>query len=122
MNRRKVVYDRARAESAKGNVIGVAFPVLAELYFGAENSKSRDRTIRLIQSASVTWRIWPISITTVRIYGQIAATLSKAGQLIQQFVMLIAATALDIGNCTVVSSDSDLLVVPNLTVENCTVP
>ena len=32
--------------------------------------------------------------------------------------IMIAATALTLGNCTVVSSDSDLLAVPGLTVEN----
>jgi tRNA(fMet)-specific endonuclease VapC len=32
--------------------------------------------------------------------------------------MMIAAIALTLGNCTVVSNDSDLLAVPGLTVEN----
>jgi predicted nucleic acid-binding protein len=31
---------------------------------------------------------------------------------------MIAATALALGNCTVVSADSDLVAVPGLTVEN----
>jgi tRNA(fMet)-specific endonuclease VapC len=36
----------------------------------------------------------------------------------QQIDIQVAAIALSLGNCTVVSSDSDLAAVPGLTVEN----
>ena len=38
----------------------------------------------------------------------------------QIFDMLIAAVAMAVGNCTVVSSDNDFLAIPGLTVENWT--
>jgi tRNA(fMet)-specific endonuclease VapC len=36
----------------------------------------------------------------------------------QQVDMMIAAIALALGNCTVVSGDSDLMAIPGLTVED----
>jgi tRNA(fMet)-specific endonuclease VapC len=48
----------------------------------------------------------------------IAATLRRAGRPMQTVDMMIAAIALSLGNCTVVSSDSDLSAVPRLDVEN----
>jgi tRNA(fMet)-specific endonuclease VapC len=36
----------------------------------------------------------------------------------QQIDMMVAAIAFSLGNCTVVSADSDLAAVPGLTVEN----
>jgi tRNA(fMet)-specific endonuclease VapC len=40
----------------------------------------------------------------------------------QQIDIQIAAIALSLGNCTVVSKDSDLAAVPGLEVENWSVP
>jgi len=118
MNRRNGVYLRAKEESQRGNLIGVCTPVLAELYFGAEYSQSRDRTLKQIQCALTTWRIWPVTLSAVREYGRLAAMLKRIGRPMQQFDVMIAAVALDLGNCTVVSSDSDFLAIPGLTVEN----
>jgi tRNA(fMet)-specific endonuclease VapC len=36
----------------------------------------------------------------------------------QQIDIMVAAVALSLGNCTVVSDDTDLLAVPGLSVEN----
>jgi tRNA(fMet)-specific endonuclease VapC len=36
----------------------------------------------------------------------------------QQIDIMVAAIALSLGNCTVVSNDTDLAAVPGLTVEN----
>ena len=44
INRRKGVRERAIAEVARGNRIGICMPVLGELWFGVENSASRDTT------------------------------------------------------------------------------
>jgi tRNA(fMet)-specific endonuclease VapC len=48
----------------------------------------------------------------------VVAHLKRAGQLIGQIDMLIAAIALRLGNCTVVTNDKDFLVIAGLSVEN----
>jgi tRNA(fMet)-specific endonuclease VapC len=51
-------------------------------------------------------------------YGRVAIELRRIGRMIGQNDMMIAAIARTVGNCTVVTMDSDLAAVPELTVEN----
>ena len=51
-------------------------------------------------------------------FGRIAAELERVGRMIGRVDIQIAAIALSLGNTIVVSSDSDLSVVPGLTVED----
>lgn len=53
-----------------------------------------------------------------RIYARLFADLRRAGRTMQAMDLLIAAIALSLGNCTVVTSDSDFSFVPTLSVEN----
>ena len=50
-------------------------------------------------------------------FGRIFAELRRIGRPMQQIDIQIAAIALTLGNCTVVSADTDLPDVPGLTVE-----
>ena len=43
LGRKRGVFERAEAEAAKGNRVGVAGPVFAELAFRAEGSPKRER-------------------------------------------------------------------------------
>jgi len=43
LTRKQNVFERAEAEIAKGNRVGIAGPVLAELAFRAEGGPQRDR-------------------------------------------------------------------------------
>src|SRR5437870_4738145 len=51
INRRHGVYERARAEVARGNRIGISVPVLAELYYGIEFSESREKNMQRLHVA-----------------------------------------------------------------------
>jgi tRNA(fMet)-specific endonuclease VapC len=118
INRRHQVYERARDEVSKGNRIGIAMPVLAELAYGIERSTSRERNLQRLQTALPAWRVWPFDQKAAFEYGRIAAELRGLGRPMQVVDMMIAAVALSLGNCTVVSADSDLADVPGLAVEN----
>jgi tRNA(fMet)-specific endonuclease VapC len=118
INRRRGVHDRAHAEVARGNHVGIAVPVLAELAYGIEQSASRDRNMQRLRTALAGWRLWPFDQKAAFEYGRIAAELRRSGRLMQAMDMMIAAVAFSLGNCTVVSTDSDLVAVPQLTVEN----
>jgi len=50
--------------------------------------------------------------------GRLYAELARVGRPIGVVDMLIASIARTLGNCTVVSTDSDFLAVPGLKVEN----
>jgi len=118
LNKRLGVFDRARAERAKGHPVGVAMPVLAELAHGVERSASRERNLRLLRAALPTLRLWPFDQAAAFEYGRVYAELQRVGRPMQVMDVLIAAVALALGNCVVVSKDSDLSAVPGLAVEN----
>ncbi len=120
LDRRRGVYERARDEVARGNRIGICMPVLAELAYGIERSASRDRNMQRLRTALPALRLWPFDDKAAFEYGRIAAELQRVGRPMQVVDMMIAAIALSLGNCTVVSADSDLAAVPRLTVENWT--
>jgi tRNA(fMet)-specific endonuclease VapC len=118
INQRHGVFDRARIEVANGNPLGIGVPVLAELVAGIEHSSSRDRNMRRLKTALASLRLWPFDSSAAFEYGRIYAELARLGRPIGVVDMMIAAIAMTLGNCTVVSSDSDLLAVPGLKLED----
>jgi tRNA(fMet)-specific endonuclease VapC len=118
INRRSGVYERARVEVARGNPVGIGIPVLAELASGIERSQTRDRNMQRLKAALPALRLWPFDLAAAFEYGRIHAELVRLGRPMQVVDMMIAAIAFTLGNCTVVSADSDLTAVPGLTVEN----
>jgi tRNA(fMet)-specific endonuclease VapC len=120
LNRRHGVFERARREVAQGNRIGIGIPVLAELAAGIERSQSRDRNLQSLKSALASLKLWPFDSAMAFAYGRIHAELMRVGRPMQVIDVMIAAIALSLGNCTVVSADSDLSAIPGLTVEDWT--
>lgn len=118
INRRHGVHERAREEVTKGNPIGIGMPVLAELVAGIEHSQSRDRNMKSLTAALASLKLWPLDQTAAFEYGRLYAELSRLGRPIGVVDMMIAAIALKLPNCTVVSADSDFKKVPGLNVEN----
>jgi tRNA(fMet)-specific endonuclease VapC len=49
LNRRRGIYERAKQAIAQGNRVGICTPVLAELYYGVENSATRTRNLQRLQ-------------------------------------------------------------------------
>jgi tRNA(fMet)-specific endonuclease VapC len=116
--RKRCVFERAQSETAKGNRVGIAGPVLAELAFRAEGSPQREKNLRILQQALDVWRLWLPDAKASFEYGRIAFALKAVGRPIGQNDIMIAAIALTLGNCTVVTMDSDLSAIPGLAVEN----
>jgi len=120
-NRRLGVFERAGQESSRGNKIGIAIPVLAELHFGIECSASRERNHQKLRKALASLTVWPFNEAAAEEYGRLAAELRRIGRPMQQIDIMIAAIARTLGDCVVVSKDSDLVAVPGLSVENWSV-
>ena len=118
LDRKRGVFERAEAENAQGNRIGIAAPILAELAFRAEGSPHRDRNILRLRQALAVWNLWLVDPATAFEYGRIAFALKTIGRPMGQNDIWIAAIALTLGNTTVVTMDSELSTIPGLTVEN----
>ena len=98
--------------------VGIATAVLAELLFGAEYSHAPDENRQRIMRAVAKWPVWTFDRAAAAKYGALAAELKRRGRPMQQNDIQIAAIALALGNCVVVSKDGDLRDVPGLTVED----
>ncbi len=61
---------------------------------------------------------WPYTNEAAAEFGRLFAELRRVGRPMQQIDIQIAAIAHTVGNCTVVSTASDLAAVPGLAVEN----
>jgi tRNA(fMet)-specific endonuclease VapC len=119
LDQKRGVYERARTEISKGNRIGIAGPVLAELAFRAEGSSQRDRNLLRIRQANDVWKVWFMNVEAAFEYARIAFALKASGRPMGQNDITIAAIALSLGNTTVVTMDSDFSAIPGLLIENC---
>jgi tRNA(fMet)-specific endonuclease VapC len=118
INHRFGVTERAQEARVRGAVIGTCEPVVAELFFGVENSATRDENLKRLQHGLSRLRCWPLDRRASEEFGRVAAALKRAGRLIGPIDMLVAAIALTLGDCTVVTNDKDYLAVPGLSVED----
>ena len=116
--RRLGVQDRVKGARAAGHRIGIGLPVLGELYAGVEYSATRDDNLDVLRRSVRLFTLWPFTPEAAEVYGRLYAELRCKGRTIQQVDLQIAAIALYLGNCTIVSKDSDLDAVPGLSVEN----
>ena len=116
--RRRGVYEKARQVRLTGAKLGTCYPVIAELLSGIEYSSTRDSNLVIVNRTIGTFRLWPFEMDESKEYARLYAIMRKAGTTIGAVDLMVAATALTLGKCTVVSSDSDMKRVPGLSVEN----
>lgn len=122
IDQRPIFADRVRAARLRGDRLGTCEPVIAEMYFGLELSSSKAINTARLDRAISTLRSWPFDRDAAQEYGRVAAQLQRMGRPMQVVDMMIAAIAFSLGNAVVVSSDTDFLAIPGLTVENWAVP
>jgi tRNA(fMet)-specific endonuclease VapC len=120
--RRERFADRARAARDRGDRLGTCELVVAELYYGLEFSASRAENTVRVERALSGLRVWPFDRRAAREYGRIAADLRRRGRPMQAIDVMIAAVAMSLDRCVVVTTDSDLSAVPGLAVEDWTLP
>jgi tRNA(fMet)-specific endonuclease VapC len=116
--RRRGVYDRTKAARLAGHKVGTGIRVLAELFAGIEFSATRDANLSIVNRHVGLFRQWPFTTEAAREFGRLYATLRTSGRTIQTVDVMIASIALTLGNCAVITSDSDLSAIPGLNVEN----
>jgi tRNA(fMet)-specific endonuclease VapC len=118
MNHRFGVDAQVKAMRLKGAIVGTCEPVVAELYFGIEKSVTRDQNLPMLERTLAGLKCWPLTREASREFGRLAALLKQQGGPIGPMDMLLASIALTLPNCIVVSTDTDMLAIPGLPVEN----
>src|SRR5258708_2686196 len=110
--RRRGIHERVKQARRAGSKIGIGTPVMAELFAGVEYSATRDRNVLIVQRNLSLFRLWPFDAAAAREYGRLFADLKRRGRPMQVVDMMLASIARTLGDCTVVSTDSDLTAVP----------
>ena len=118
INHRHGVDGRVRDARRQGARIGTCMPVVGELFAGVELSATRERNLQRLRAALGRIICWPFDRAAAEDFGRLFAELRRAGRQMQTVDVQIAAVARTLGNCTVVTTDSDLASIPDLTVEN----
>ncbi|HEY3787290.1 MAG TPA: type II toxin-antitoxin system VapC family toxin [Urbifossiella sp.] len=103
---------------ARGAKIGLGTPVLGEIIAGIEGSQSREKSWKEVRPWLSKLILWSFDDAAAHEYGHLHAVLKRIGRPMQQIDIQIAAIATTIGDCTIVSYDSDLAAVPGLKVES----
>ena len=122
IDRRHSVDERVAAALRRGDHIGVGTPVIGELWGGVEFSSSSERNRASLARALSRVTRWTFDERAAREYGRLYADLRRRGRIIPQIDLQIAAIALTLGNCTVVTKDSDFQAIHGLDVEDWSKP
>ena len=117
-NRRGGAFARARKALADGARLGLGAPVLGELWDGVFYSATRGFNEGLLKRHLGHFASWPFEQAVALEYGRLAADLRQRGRVMQQIDIHIAAIALTLDDCIVVSKDADLREVTGLAIEN----
>jgi len=122
LNRRYGVEVVAEREKLAGCYIGTSISVVGEMYFGASRSDNPTHNRMLVRRGIERVTCWPFTLEAAEVFGNISAMLKSKGLLIQQVDMQTAAIALTLGNCTIVTTDSDFARIPGIVTENWRLP
>lgn len=122
INRRHGVDVRVRNAQQRGARVGVGSPVVGEIWGGIENSDAPEKYRPKARRALSKLVVWPFDEAAAEEFGRLFAQLRKKGRAMQQIDIQIAAIALTLGNCTVVTKDSDFQAIPGLDIEDWSKP
>jgi len=122
IDRRHLVEQRVAEAMRRGDRIGIGTPVIGELWGGVEFSSSSQRNRASLARAVSRSTRWVFDERAAREYGRLYADLRRRGRIIPQIDLQIAAIALSLGNCTVVTKDSDFQAIPGLDIEDWSKP
>ena len=92
--------------------------MLGELWSGVEGSVHREPNVASLRRAVSQLSIGPYTVEAAAEYGRIFMELRRAGRPMPQIDIQIGAIARTLPNCIIVSKDSDLSAILNVTVEN----
>ncbi len=101
--------------------IGISSITLAELRYGVAKSTHREKNAKALDEFVIPLEVVPYDESAAYVYGDIRATLEKAGTPIGSMDMLIAAHAVSLGIPLVTNNTREFLRVPSLNIVDWTV-
>jgi len=118
MSRRGGIFDRVSEQRRTGSIIGTAIPVVAEFLGGVLYSDTWEKNYPKVEHRLNLLKLWPFDLVAARQYAHLYAQMRRNGIQMQVIDSMVAAIALVIPSCIVISNDSDFGRVDGLRVEN----
>jgi len=109
---------KTRIEKEGLNTISISIITLFELYFGAYNSHRIEENIHTINRLRNVIHIFQINDSILNSFGKTKTFLKKAGELIGDFDLVIATTALAHDLTLITNNISHFHRIPSLKIEN----
>ena len=112
----------ARMAAVGADALGISVITLAELRYGAECSAQPAANHRAIDDFVSGITVLGVDTDIARLFGETKAQLRRQGNLIEDFDLLLAATALSSGLTLVTNNTTHFDRVPGLTLDNWVQP
>lgn len=100
--------------------IGISSITLSELRYGVEKSAYREKNTKALDEFIIPLEVASFDEQAARVYGNVRATLEKAGTPIGSMDMLIAAHAVALGIPLVTNNIREFARIPCLTIHDWT--
>ncbi len=109
-------FDLARKQ---GHRVGTCIPALCELEVGAQQVHDPVGYRPTLRVLLRRLRIWPLTLETARLYGEIRQDLKRRGRVLSQVDMMLAALCREL-DLVLVTTDKDFIALPWLKTETWT--
>lgn len=114
------VVENMHLHSADPKAISVI--TYGELVYGAEKSQQTEKNLARVHRLREIFPVIEISCSVMDSFGSLKADLSRKGELVDDFELIIAATAITIGYSVVSNNEKHFAKLPDVSLENWTVP
>jgi tRNA(fMet)-specific endonuclease VapC len=94
--------------------IGISTITLSELRYGVAKSAHREKNAKALDEFTIPLEVVPYDEAAAHVYGDIRASLEKAGTPIGSMDMLIAAHAVSLGIPLVTNNTREFIRIPSL--------
>ena len=113
VDRTSVVGQRIFEARLAGVRLGTCLPVLCEIEAGMRQVRHKVKYRRELNQLQVQLRLWPIDLTTARIYGDLYMELRRSGRDLCQVDIMVAALARQ-RKLTILTTDRDFDALPDI--------
>jgi tRNA(fMet)-specific endonuclease VapC len=110
------VVERFRSTATQPKAISVI--TYGELLFGAKKSQQQRDNLARIHRVAEIFPVIDVTRSVMETFSSIKVDLESKGQPLDDFDLLIAATALVTGYCLVTNNERHFRRIPDLTIEN----
>jgi predicted nucleic acid-binding protein len=114
---KSLVRDRITNLRQRGAKVGTCVPVLCEIEAGVQQVSHPDEYRLNLERLLRQIRVWPIDLSTARMYGTIHQDLKRRGRALSQVDMMLAALARQM-KLMLITSDQDFAALHDIATEN----